>query len=788
MAYSAFSGLNSGNSGIKQTVRQSNSFAIGDVVRMSGSLFVKAQANSAENAEVVGVIETCSSAQFTVVFAGEINLSDATVKPTEGEVYFLSASNAGELTVTAPGTSGTIKKTVYIGSNNNRAIIVNYLGLKNGLEGGDQVSLTGVSPVGQIIPFAGVITSSSQVPDGWLLCAGGLFNSTDYPELANLLGETYGPKSGTSYTLPDLRGRVPVGVNQNSEAMSLNSDIPEVRVIGDEAGEVEHTLSYNELPSHIHESTYTAYRDELGTDERRQNSLTPDVYYGPSVANPPNNGDVGSDGSSPSYAQIGNDGPIISNDWNRWEFGLDDHDYGYVAYANTVEPAGGGQPHNNMQPFLVTNWLIRANSKVAATILTVDIQGLADVDSTKSMTAQSGSVMVWGAANDLANPLNAKGGTDKFIINQVTDTDRNLLINGNFDIWQRGLQFNTATTGLSNYTADRWYHTQNANYAVTGNIIKGSVISSDTPFSIGKSNVPCKDTIAYRNNTSSVSQGVTDYNMLGQRIEGYNYARIWSAGHLTINFWVKALTTGTYSLALRNRVYSRHYVAEYSVNASNTWEWKSITIPVDSLNPTVWDFDNNIGLRLEWVISKCGQNNIAASTNTWSSGGAVCSPNQVNSVASVSGSGINFQLAQVQVEAGKVATPFQIRNIEDELTRCERYYEKSYDMNTVPGTSAYDGSIHSNDWVVTNTAHINASFRTRKRVKPVVTIYNPQSGSSGQVYMLHRESGTSAAWNVGSVSRSETNIHRIVRNSGSWQSGYKNKLNFHYTADAELRD
>ena len=89
MSYSAFSGLNSGNAGIKRNVRQTNDFRIGDAVRLNGSTYVKAQADSSVNAEVVGVVETRNSESFTVVYGGEVNLGDSWWgTPTPGQTYF----------------------------------------------------------------------------------------------------------------------------------------------------------------------------------------------------------------------------------------------------------------------------------------------------------------------------------------------------------------------------------------------------------------------------------------------------------------------------------------------------------------------------------------------------------------------------------------------------------------------------------------------------------------------------------------------------------------------------
>ena len=801
MAYSAFSGLNAGNAGIKQTIRQAHDFAIGDVVRLSGSTYVKAQANSSENAEVVGVVESQSPNQFTVVFAGEINFGTGYGFAANGKPYFLSDSTAGAVSLTPPLSTGTIKKTVYIGSGNGRGIIVNYLGMKNGFEGGDQVSLTGVSPVGHIVPYAGVITEDSQIPDGWLLCDGGIFNSAEYPELAVVLGETYGPSSGTTYTLPDLRGRTPIGVNQNNNAMDISASVTTPRVLGSNStpygGEERHALSTNELPSHTHPgSTYLLFKDEMANSPSNTDAsvVYPDRYYGPFADSTAADAAVKSTSlpSTSSFFPIDQTAPIASDDWPSWSVGGDDSDYALINNPISVSPQGGGQEHNNMQPFIITNWLIRANSKVAAAILTVNMRGLADVDEPKEMTNSSGSVMMWGAANDFSDPRNAKGGGDKFIVNQTTDVGRNAIINGNFDFWQRGTSFainSSSSAGNWRYLADRWGHAQSAGYPVSGSMIRGSIISEAHPFSLGKTNCPGTHTLVYRND-AAVSSGqlaTQDYNLIGQLIEGFDYASLWSAGHITLSFLVKAKVAGNYTVAFRNGTYNRSYVAGYTVNQADTWEWKNITLPLDTANPNSWNFSDGVGIRVEWSIGQSGSAKVAPSGNAWLSGSYQTLATTTNLAGTASGTSALFSLAQVQLEAGKIATTFQHQRAADELKKCQRFYQKSYNLETIPGTATTVGRRHEDDWVISNVAHFNCGFETRMRKTPAVGIYNPSTGAVNQFRMTHSTGGTNTTHTVSSVTRSESNISAITRTGGSTlNSGYQNKINFHYTADAEL--
>lgn len=90
-----------------------------------------------------------------------------------------------------------------------------------------------VMPSGALVPFAG-----AAAPAGWLLCSGGAVSRTQYAQLFAVIGTTYGSGDGkTTFNLPDLRGRVPVGVNGSADPL------------GKREGEKTHTLTAGETPS-----------------------------------------------------------------------------------------------------------------------------------------------------------------------------------------------------------------------------------------------------------------------------------------------------------------------------------------------------------------------------------------------------------------------------------------------------------------------------------------------------------------------------------------------------------
>ena len=140
--------------------------------------------------------------------------------------------------------------------------------------------------------------AGSTAPSGWLICDGSAVSRDDYANLFSVIGTTYGAGDGsTTFNIPNLKGKVPVGLDTSDTSFDT---------LGETGGEKTHTLTINEMPRHQHQLTLADYGSDVASG----------VLW--STRNP----------KKYSYA------------------------------GNMVEPVGGSQAHNNLQPYIVINYII----------------------------------------------------------------------------------------------------------------------------------------------------------------------------------------------------------------------------------------------------------------------------------------------------------------------------------------------------------------------------------------------------------------------------------------------
>jgi len=108
--------------------------------------------------------------------------------------------------------------------------------------------------------FTGEIIASpyARLLSGWALCDGSILQINDYPDLYSVIGNIYGGDGITTFALPDLRGRVPVGQGQG---VGLTN-----KTLGQQYGQETVTLTSSNLPAHNHQITIKVNNTEGKTN------------------------------------------------------------------------------------------------------------------------------------------------------------------------------------------------------------------------------------------------------------------------------------------------------------------------------------------------------------------------------------------------------------------------------------------------------------------------------------------------------------------------------------------
>ena len=252
---------------------------------------------------------------------------------------------------------------------------------------------------------------------------------------------------------------------------------------------------------------------------------------------------------------------------------------------------------------------------------------------------------------------------------------RNIIINGNMAVSQRGTSASSLTSTGYN-TIDRW----NMNIATGGTWTQSQ--STDVPTGQGFATSLKMDCTTAN---SSLSAG--SYFSLRQKFEGQNLQYLKkgtsSAESLTCSFWVKSNKTGTYCVLLYDNDNTRVISKTITISSADTWEQKEITFAGDTTGAL--GNDNAYSLGLE-IILLAGTNYTSGTQATsWESYTAanIASDQTVNLADSTSN---EWYITGVQLEAGSVATDFEVVPYGQNLERCQRYYIKiSPKLNSVTG-------------------------------------------------------------------------------------------------------
>ena len=342
---------------------------------------------------------------------------------------------------------------------------------------------------------------------------------------------------------------------------------------------------------------------------------------------------------------------------------------------------------------------------------------------------------------------------------------KNLLYNGAMMINQRGTQ-SGITSGT--YTLDRW------------------ILSDGTggTFQVSQSaNVPdgFQNAFLFETTTADTSlSGGTQYLNITQKLEGQDVKQLAygtsNAKPVTLSFWVKSSKAGQFASELE--ISGAVNVQPWTVNQADTWEYKTVTFEGNTstaITPT-----NTTGM---WVVLCWMAAGDGISGPNFQSGWRALNqterlpeniPNMADSTSNI------MRFTGVQLEVGKVATPFEHRSYGEELALCQRYYWTSYPSGYGAGSTG-SGNTNTLYWVKDGASSYatfgTVTFPSQMRTTPTTAMYNPTTGAAGQF--------TSDGTNTSGVIYYARN-HSFAAGHSGVSVGAQTGINYHVTADAEL--
>ena len=294
---------------------------------------------------------------------------------------------------------------------------------------------------------------------------------------------------------------------------------------------------------------------------------------------------------------------------------------------------------------------------------------------------------------------------------------KNAIINGDFNVWQRGTSFTSIAHAA--YNADRWA------YYKTGAMVHDVSRSTDVP-TVAEAGRLFNYSFLVDCTTVDAAIAAGDYCFVAQKIEGYNWLPL-AQRAVTVSFWVKGTKTGIHCAHLVNSGNDRSCVKEFTINTTDTWEKKTLTYPA-SPSAGTWDYTTGVGVWLSFVLA--AGSTFHTTADAYQTGQFFSTANQVNATDSTSN---NFRLCGVQLEAGSVATEFEQRTFPEELALCQRYYEKSFAQATAPvqNSGNFDGTVmFSVTIAATNVRLGSVHYRESKRASATITTYNPSAANA----------------------------------------------------------
>lgn len=229
--------------------------------------------------------------------------------------------------------------------------------------------------------------------------------------------------------------------------------------------------------------------------------------------------------------------------------------------------------------------------------------------------------------------------------------------------------------------------------------------------------------------TADAAIAATDNYFIYTMVEGYDAAALMfgtaSAQSLTVQFKFKTSVTGVYGISVSNSAVNRRYIGTITVADTNENEY-SVTLTADTSG--TWLYTNGVGFYL--AIALASGTNFQAAAGSWAAGAEKTTSAQVNFLSNTAN--IAY-LKRIQLIPGALVQAYKPADIQKELAKAQRYYEKTFNQGVVvqQNIGSLTGALAS-DFAYANAAGVIGvwHYAVAKRAAPTVTTYNPAAANA----------------------------------------------------------
>ena len=297
---------------------------------------------------------------------------------------------------------------------------------------------------------------------------------------------------------------------------------------------------------------------------------------------------------------------------------------------------------------------------------------------------------------------------------------KNLLINGNMAVAQRGTQ--TAQGDTSKYSAcDRWYALANGSPQARVTTTQ----TADTNMNLNGFEYTLKvDCTTAEGAVGAAENFVIQQKIEAQNLQGLKYGTA-NAEEVTLSFWMSSPKTGTHCVGLYLSDTGYAQVKEFTIASADTWEYFALTFSANTSNK----INNDIGSGMIVSFPFTAGTDFHTSAGSWTSGGDFATSNQQNLLDNTAN---NVSLTGIQLEIGSVATSFAYEDYSTTLMKCYRYLEIIGPQSTGNGYTRIGSGF-----IATATVIYFDMFFHPKRAVPTIassgTAYANAASGSGTI-------------------------------------------------------